>query len=133
MFKGESGKDEGRAMKQENVNLDVQSPVGRDASIIQAAGQARGLATRPSWKRFAIAFAVAAVSDFFAFWISFAAPAQWALDLSTAFLLFLILGRRWAILPGLIFEAIPGLAAFPAWILVVISIFVYDDIKARRS
>ncbi len=120
-------------MKQENVNLDVEAPVGRDEPIVPAAGRPRGPATRPSWKRFAIAFAVAAVSDFIAFWISFAAPVQWALDLGTALLLFLILGRRWAILPGLIFEAIPGLAAFPAWILVVISIFVYDDIKARRS
>jgi len=105
----------------------------RDESIVPAAGQARGLVTRPSWKRFALAFLVAAVSDFFAFWISFAVPVQWALDLGTALLLFLILGRRWAILPGLIFEAIPGLAAFPAWILVVMSIFVYDDIKARKS
>jgi hypothetical protein len=75
---------------------------------------------------------VAAVSDLISFWIAFVPPAQWAVDLGTAFLLFLILGRRWAILPGLIFEAIPGLAAFPAWIFVVLSIFVYDDIKARR-
>jgi hypothetical protein len=80
-----------------------------------------------------MAFAVAAVSDFISFWISFVVPAQWAVDLGTALLLFLILGRRWAILPGLIFEAIPGLGSFPAWILVVLSIFVYDDIKARRS
>ena len=80
-----------------------------------------------------MAFVVAAVSDFISFWISLVVPVQWAVDLGTALLLFLILGRRWAILPGLIFEAIPGLASFPAWILVVLSIFVYDDIKARRS
>ena len=106
--------------------------MGHDEPIVLAAGQARGSAKRPSWKRFAIAFAVAAVSDFISLWISFVAPVQWAADLGTALLLFLILGRRWAILPGLIFEAIPGLAAFPAWILVVLSIFVYDDIKSRR-
>ena len=106
--------------------------VAHDKPIVPAAGQTRGSAIRPSWKRFAIAFAVAAVSDFISLWISFVAPVQWGVDLGTALLLFLILGRRWAILPGLIFEAIPALAAFPAWILVVLSIFVYDDIKARR-
>jgi hypothetical protein len=120
-------------VKQEDLNQDVEGPVGHDEAIAVAAGEPRGPATRPSWKRFAIAFAVAAVSDIIAFFISFAAPVQWGLDLGTALLLFLILGRRWAILPGLIFEAIPGLAAFPAWILVVISIFVYDDIKARKK
>jgi hypothetical protein len=54
---------------------------------------------------------------------------QWALDIGTAFLLFLILGRRWALLPGLIAEAIPGMGVFPVWILVVASIAVYDGIK----
>lgn len=119
-------------MKEEDVNLDVEGSAGHDEAIVSAAGRPQGPAARPSWKRFAIAFAVAAISDIIAFFISFAPPVQWALDLGTALLLFLILGRRWAILPGLIFEAIPGLAAFPAWIFVVISIFVYDDIKARK-
>jgi hypothetical protein len=41
----------------------------------------------------------------------------------------LILGRRWALLPGLIAEAIPGLAVFPWWVLVVLSITLYDGIK----
>jgi hypothetical protein len=35
-------------------------------------------------------------------------------------------------LPGLIAEAIPGLGVFPVWVLVVISIMVYDDIKVRK-
>jgi hypothetical protein len=46
--------------------------------------------------------------------------------------LFLVLGRRWVILPGLIAEAIPGMGIFPVWILVVVSIIVYDDIKLRK-
>ncbi len=54
---------------------------------------------------------------------------QWALDVGTAFILFLILGKRWALLPGLIAEAIPGMGVFPVWILVVASIAVYDGIK----
>jgi hypothetical protein len=44
---------------------------------------------------------------------------EWTLDLATARLLLLMLGRQWMILPGLIAEAIPGLAALPFWVLVV--------------
>jgi hypothetical protein len=82
--------------------------------------------------RFALAFAVAAVSDFLSIWLEFAPPAQWLLDLGTAGLLFVILGRRWALLPGLIVEAIPGMGVFPVWILVVLSLVVYDEIKVHR-
>jgi hypothetical protein len=87
---------------------------------------------RPSRKRQAVAFLIAAVSDFLSFWMVLAPPMQWLIDLGTALLLFLILGRRWAILPGLIAEAIPGMGVFPVWVLVVLSIIVYDDIKARK-
>jgi hypothetical protein len=86
----------------------------------------------PSRKRQAVAFAVAAVSDFLSFWTVLAPPMQWLIDLGTALLLFLILGRRWVILPGLVAEAIPGMGVFPVWILVVLSIIVYDDIKVRK-
>lgn len=77
-----------------------------------------------------MALGLAAVSDFLSFWISFALPVQWLLDLATAALLFLILGRRWALLPGLVAEAIPGVGVFPVWVLVVLSIIVHDEIKA---
>ena len=87
---------------------------------------------RPSRARIAIAFGVAVLSDVLSFVTVFAPPIQWAIDLGTALLLFLILGRRWAILPGLVTEAIPGMGVFPVWVLVVISIAVYDDIKARK-
>jgi hypothetical protein len=88
---------------------------------------------RPSRKRQAFAFLIAAVSDFFSFWTVLAPPMQWVIDLVTALLLFLILGRRWAILPGLVAEAIPGMGIFPVWVLVVLSMIVYDDIKARKN
>ena len=88
---------------------------------------------RPSRKRQAVAFLVAAVSDFLSFWTVLAPPTQWVIDVATALLLFLILGRRWAILPGLVAEAIPGMGVFPVWILVVLSLIVYDDIKARKK
>ncbi|MGB6431426.1 MAG: hypothetical protein WBF06_12640 [Candidatus Acidiferrales bacterium] len=91
-------------------------------------------AKRMGWKRWALAFGVAAISDLISFWTEFVPPVQWIIDLTTAGLLFLILGKRWAILPGLITEAIPGMAIFPVWVLVVASIAVYDDIhKPHRK
>jgi len=99
---------------------------------VPANDESIGRATRPSRKRFAIALAVAAVSDVIALWTEFAPPLQWTLDLITAALLFLILGRRWAILPGLIAEAIPGLAAFPVWILVVLWVGLYGHTGRKK-
>jgi len=84
---------------------------------------------RHSRAKMAIAFGVAAVSDALSIWITFAPPFQWALDLATAFVLFLIFGRRWVLLPGLVVEAIPGMGVFPWWVLVVLSIILYDEIK----
>ena len=84
---------------------------------------------RHSRARIAIAFGVAAVSDLLSIWVTFAPPLQWVLDLVTAIILFLVLGRRWALLPGLIAEAIPGMGIFPVWLLVVLSIILYDGIK----
>ena len=84
-------------------------------------------------KRLVLAFTVAAISDVLAVWVVFLPPLQWALDLVTAFLLFLILGRQWMILPGLIAEAIPGIAVFPFWILVVASIAVWGKISKQPS
>jgi hypothetical protein len=92
------------------------------------------IAKRMTWKRWALAFGVAAVSDLISFWTEFVPPIQWVIDLTTAGLLFLILGKRWAILPGLLTEAIPGMGIFPVWVLVVASIAVYDDIhKPNRK
>jgi len=51
-------------------------------------------------KRLVLAFTVAAISDVLAVAVAFAPPLQWLLDLVTAGLLFLILGRQWLILPA---------------------------------
>jgi hypothetical protein len=104
-----------------------------DQPIILTAAEVLTPIQRPSRKRHAVAILVAAVSDFLSFWTVLAPPMQWVIDLATALLLFLILGRRWAILPGLVAEAIPGMGVFPVWILVVLSLIVYDDIKARKK
>ena len=80
-------------------------------------------------KHLAVAFAVAAISDALSFALTMAPPMQWGVDLVTALLLFLLLGRKWAILPGLIAEAIPGLNVFPFWLLVVGSIAIWGVIR----
>jgi hypothetical protein len=93
---------------------------------------ARPADSKVSKNRIAIAMSIAVISDLLGFFVSFAPPLEWALDFVTAFLLFLVLGRQWLILPGLIAEAIPGVAIFPAWILVVASIAVWGHIKPVR-
>jgi hypothetical protein len=85
-------------------------------------------AIRHSHAQMALAFGVAAVSDMLS-WVALVPPFDWLLDAVTAFALFMILGRRWALLPGLAAEAIPGMGVFPVWVLVVLSIFAYDGIK----
>jgi hypothetical protein len=80
-------------------------------------------------KRMAVAFVVAATSDALSFWLTFAPPIQWGIDLATALILFLLLGRKWVILPGLIAEAVPGLNIFPFWLLVVGSIAIWGTIR----
>jgi hypothetical protein len=98
-------------------------------TIVLAPGEAAPPLKRHTRAKMAIAFGVAAVSDVLSIWLTFAPPFQWTLDLATAVILFLLLGRRWALLPGLIAEAIPGMGIFPVWVLVVLSIIIYDGIK----
>lgn len=100
-----------------------------DKLITLPPGDAASPLKRHSGAKIAIAFGVAAVSDALSIWITFAPPFQWALDLATAFILFLIFGRRWVLLPGLVMEAIPGMGVFPWWVFVVLSIILYDEIK----
>ena len=83
--------------------------------------------------RTAVAFAIALVSDAASVWLEFAPPLQWGLDAATAVLLFVVLGRQWLILPALIAEAIPGLAVFPAWVLVVGSIAMWGTVKEGQT
>ena len=80
-------------------------------------------AAKISTTRFVLAFIVAVVSDAASIATEFVPPIQWVVDGVTALLLFALLGRRWQILPGLIAEAVPGLAALPFWILVVLAVF----------
>jgi hypothetical protein len=69
--------------------------------------------------RLALVFSIAAASDALSAFFTLAPPILWAIDGATALLLFVALGWRWMLLPGLIAEAIPGISVFPSWLLVV--------------
>jgi hypothetical protein len=84
---------------------------------------------RLSKTRLVFAFVVAAASDIVSYGTAFVPPVQWTVDLVTALLLFGLLGWRWAILPGLVAEAIPGVAVFPVWLLVVASVALWGEMK----
>ena len=85
---------------------------------------------RFSRRRLAFAFTVAALADGLGVFLTLAPPVEWAVDLVTAILLFMVLGWQWILLPGLIMEAIPGLYIFPFWLLVVGSVAMWGT--ARR-
>ena len=83
--------------------------------------------------RLVAAFAVAGISDGLSAWLVLLPALQWGVDLATAAVLFLLLRRPWALLPALIAEAIPGVAVFPTWILVVGAIAVWGTIRRGRG
>jgi hypothetical protein len=75
-------------------------------------------------KRLALAFVIAGISDAIGAFVTPLPPIGWVADIVTALLLFLVLGRQWLLLPGLVLEAIPGLGVLPFWLLVVGAIAV---------
>ena len=77
-------------------------------------------------KRLVLAFAIAGISDAIGAFATPLPPIVWVVDLGTALLLFLVLGRQWLLLPGLALEAVPGLGILPFWLLVVGAIAVLD-------
>lgn len=103
-----------------------------ERQITLTSGEATAAPYRHTRAQMATAFGVAAVSDVIMIWTEFVPPVQWAIDGATALALYMILGRRKALLAGLILEAIPGMGVFPAWVLVVLSIILYDGIKKPR-
>ncbi len=81
--------------------------------------------------RLALAFSVAALADVLSILVAFSPPMQWAVDLVTAILLFIVLGWQWMLLPGLILEAIPGLGVLPFWVLVVGAVARWGTARPR--
>lgn len=108
-----------------NENLPAIKGEGEDRERRPYPGGAKPL----RGKRLAAAFAVAAVSDIVLMGLEVVPVVQLFVDVVTALLLFLILGRRWAIIPGLIAEAIPGVSVFPFWIMVVGAIALWGEIR----
>jgi len=94
-----------------------------------ASGAAPVGVTRIAKWRLAVAFAIAGVSDAISAVTSFAPPIEWAVDLVTAGLLFVVLGWQWLLLPGLIMEAIPGVGVLPFWVLVVAGVAVWGTVR----
>jgi hypothetical protein len=93
----------------------------------------RLLRLRFSGRRLALAFTMAALADGLSVFLTLTPPAQWAVDLVTAFLLFMVLGRQWILLPGLIMEAIPGLYVFPFWVLVVGAVAMWGTARPKLN
>jgi hypothetical protein len=86
---------------------------------------------RVSKRRFALALAIAAISDAGGAFVTLAPPFAWALDALTAVLLFAVLGWQWLLLPGLVLEAIPGVGVLPFWLLVVGAIGVWGTARPK--
>ena len=91
--------------------------------------------TRPhfSTKRLTLAFTIAALADVCSFFLALTPPVQWAVDLVTALLLFVVLGWQWILLPGLIMEAIPGFYVFPFWVLVAGAVTLWGTARPDRA
>jgi hypothetical protein len=104
--------------------MSLQAPLTKSAE--QPARDAAPFSKTPRFSKrtLVLAVAIAAVSDAIGAFVTVAPPIAWAVDLATALLLFMVLGRQWLLLPGLALEAIPGLGVLPFWLLVVGSIAV---------
>jgi hypothetical protein len=105
---------------------DTTGPLGEKQN-----GAAKGAPLRFSKKRLALAIAIAAVSDIIGAFFTLAPPVVWGLDVVTAVLLFAVLGWQWLLLPGLVMEAIPGVAVLPFWLLVVGAIAVWGTARPK--
>ena len=86
---------------------------------------------RFSERRLALAFALAALADGLSVFLTLTPPVQWATDLVTGILLFIVLGWQWILLPGLIMEAIPGLYVFPFWVLAVGAVAMWGTARPK--
>ena len=81
--------------------------------------------------RLGLAFAIAAIADVLSAFVTPMPLMAWAVDLVTAILLFIVLGWRWLLLPGIILEAIPGVSIMPFWVLVVGAIAVWGTARPK--
>jgi hypothetical protein len=71
--------------------------------------------------KYVAALAAAGISDALSVAVEVIPPLEIAVDISTALVIWALLGWRWTMLVALVAEAIPGLALFPTWIMVVLA------------
>jgi len=102
-------------------------PAGRISAVPPA------LTGKVSRRRLVLAFLIAGISDALSAWLTFVPPLELGLDLVTALLLFAVLGWQWVLLPGLILEAIPGVSAFPFWVLVVAAVAIWGTARPKPN
>jgi hypothetical protein len=110
------------------VSHDPAPEVVRDPPILNGDKLPHGL-TR---KQIVLAFVIAGISDLISGFMPLP-PVEWVVDLLTAGALFAVLGWKWLLLPGLIMEAIPGVAVIPFWVLVVSAIAVWGTVKPKMN
>ncbi|MFY9705399.1 MAG: hypothetical protein WBV95_08535 [Desulfobacterales bacterium] len=109
----------------EGLPPETQIPVGEEPQPLPR--------PRFSGKRLALAFTIAALADGISVFLTLTPPVEWAADLVTAILLFMVLGWQWILLPGLIMEAIPGFYVFPFWVLVVGAVAMWGTARPRTE
>jgi hypothetical protein len=118
-----------------------ESPIKPERRATDLAAAAEGSPTSPATRvspardfntmQLVVAFAIAGLSDALSIFVTVAPPISWGVDLVTVALLFIVLGWRWLLLPGLIMEAIPGFGVFPFWLVVVAAIVVWGTARPR--
>ena len=84
-----------------------------------------------SWPQRIAAIAIAIVSDIVNAIFTWAPPIVIAIDVVTAVLLWLVLGRPMVLLPVFIAEALPGVSIFPFWTLVAGGLAFFGRIPGR--
>ncbi len=84
-----------------------------------------------SWPRRLAALAIAVVSDVVNAIFTWAPPIVIGIDLVTAVLLWLVLGRPMVLLPIFIAEALPGMSLVPLWTLVAGGLAFFGKIPGR--
>ena len=80
-------------------------------------------------RKWRLAFGVAAVSDVFSIWLTFAPPFQWALDSGHSLHSFSDFRQAMGTPAGACYGGHSRDGSFSWWVLVVVSIILYDGIK----
>ena len=109
------------------VRLPILSSM-REQGATQGDSSARARRSFSRGQKLAL-LAIAIVSDAVSLFAETLLPLEWLVDGLTALALCAVLGFRWQLLPVLVVEAIPGLAAFPTWTLAVLALLAYGSEK----